>query len=508
MGSLLTLYLVFLGSFLTHATAERCDLRTSLLDRSNAWNVNTTIYFPTDEPSFFEVTERWNPYNAPTFSAAITPATEDDVVKAVRLARRCNFPFLATGGRHGYGSTMKRLQGGLEISLRQLNSVSINKEAATVTVGGGTRVNELLDPVSDAGFEMPLGGCSCPGIVGITLGAGVNHWQGIHGLVLDALRSVRIVTADGSLVEASETQNPDLFWGLRGAGSNFGIVTFATYHLYEQTNNDEILIVDVIFPATANEEYHTALGSIMAEQPADMSLFSNMIWDPINNSPIFVGDFIYFGSREKGLELLAPILELGPKETRVNVVSWRNFYDTVLLETNSLNCQDGIVRTPYNALTKNISVPTMVRGYDMMIEFLESHPYARASSMTFERHPPILARPMSFEQSSNIGPDDSTAYAWRETQGQLVMFMSFPLGDSFAAAQAHEIGRTIRNEFSSVSGFGDGSDLAVYINAAQGDEPLESVYGAHNLPRLVALKQTWDPDNVFGYHFGLPTQYP
>jgi hypothetical protein len=86
--------------------------------------------------------------------------------------------------------------------------------------------------------------------------------------------------------------------------------------------------------------------------------------------------------------------------------------------------------------------------------------------------------------------------------------MSFLPGDPFTADEANELGRTIRKEFSSVSGFGDGSDLAVYINAAQGDEPLESVYGAHNLPRLAALKQTWDPDNVFGYHFGLPTQYP
>jgi hypothetical protein len=139
--------------------------------------------------------------------------------------------------------------------------------------------------------------------------------------------------------------------------------------------------------------------------------------------PIFVGDFIYFGSREKGLELLAPILELGPRETRVNVVSWRNFYDTVLLETNALNCQDGIIRTPYNALTKNISLPTMVRGYDMMVDFLERYPSARASSMTFERHPPVREKSMAFDQSSNIRatamPDDSTAYAWRETQGQL-----------------------------------------------------------------------------------------
>jgi fumiquinazoline A oxidase len=93
---------------------------------------------------------------------------------------------------------------------------------------------------------------SCVGMLGATLGAGVGTLQGLHGLSLDALESVSLVTATGDLLEVSSTQNWDLFWALRGAGANFGIVTSATYKTYNATNGGMAITADFIYEPSQN----------------------------------------------------------------------------------------------------------------------------------------------------------------------------------------------------------------------------------------------------------------
>lgn len=108
-------------------------------------------------------------------------------------------------------------------------------------------------------------------MVGATLGGGVGKYQGLHGLILDALESVQLVTPTGDLITVSATQNKDLFWGLRGAGFNYGIVTSATYHVYDLTNNGNVLNVDFMFPASLNETFFNILASYVT-LPAGLSL--------------------------------------------------------------------------------------------------------------------------------------------------------------------------------------------------------------------------------------------
>lgn len=89
-------------------------------------------------------------------------------------------------------------------------------------------------------------------MLGVTMGGGVGTLQGLHGMVLDSLESVRLVTATGDLIDVSSTQNPDLFWAIRGAGANFGIVTEATYKTYNATNDGKVVNADYVFPASTN----------------------------------------------------------------------------------------------------------------------------------------------------------------------------------------------------------------------------------------------------------------
>lgn len=159
--------------------APHIDIRSLLTSPRNNWSANTTISFPTS-PQFENATERWTLFDAPTYSAAVSPGSEADLVTAVcqptreerfvyigklmisdfwcfvqvKLAVANGVPFLATGGRHGYTTTLGRLQNGVAIDLSQFDTVEVNASARTVTVGGAVQIGELLDPLYDAGFWM------------------------------------------------------------------------------------------------------------------------------------------------------------------------------------------------------------------------------------------------------------------------------------------------------------------------------------------------------------------
>lgn len=111
-------------------------------------------------------------------------------------------------------------------------------------------------------------------MIGATLGAGVGPLQGIHGLIIDALHSVTLVTANGSLVKASSTKNPDLFWAIRGAGANFGIIVSADYVVHPQTNGGQLINADFQIDPAYNVSLWEILRSWDSEDvyPPEMSL--------------------------------------------------------------------------------------------------------------------------------------------------------------------------------------------------------------------------------------------
>ena len=111
------------------------------------------------------------------------------------------------------------------------------------------------------------------------MGAGVGRYQGIHGLIADSLLSVDLVTAAGKLVTASATQNSDLFWGFRGAGMNFGVVTSATYKVYDLTNGGNVQDADMIFVGPQNASYFHTLASLSGTLPPELSLISYVAYN-------------------------------------------------------------------------------------------------------------------------------------------------------------------------------------------------------------------------------------
>ncbi|KAK1634585.1 hypothetical protein BDP81DRAFT_472904 [Colletotrichum phormii] len=487
---------VLLGIKTAVATVTPRDLsRNILLDRKNKWNGKTVISFP-DTPEFTNATDRWSSYSEPTFIAGITPATEEDVEKAVKLATKHKIGFLAQGGRHGIAYSFQSLKNGWSIDLSLLRSVAVDKRAATVTVGAGVRFGEIYDPLDKAGFMIQTGSGSCPGMLGAGLGAGVGRYQGMFGLVIDALVSARIVTAKGKVVEISAKKNPDLFWAIRGAGANFGIVTSATFKVQKVPNNNRILNVDFILPASANGSYFDILHTL-ENMPPELATIQFVMWNATVKQPQILANWVYTGPEEKGLELMAPVFALNPVRSEKKVVPWKSLVGTAGFGADQGWCQSSpIPWTQLSANTKRLDAGTMRTMFEKMAAFYES-----------ARDPGALGTTVELEifnsDAMRAVPADATAYPWRDSIAYMMFELTWSSGEGEAAAIA--LAQDLRRDFVATSGY---DDLAVYVNYASGNETLEQRYGATKLKRLAETKKKWDPEQVFGYSNPLPTKYP
>ncbi len=148
----------------------------------------------------------------------------DDVVSAVRFAREHDLRMSVRGGGHGVGG-LALCDDGLVVDLSEMKGVRVDPDAGLAEVGAGVTLGELDRATQAFGLAVPAGIVTHTGVAGLTLGGGIGWLTRKHGLTIDNLVGADVVTADGELVAASEDDHADLFWGLRGGGGNFGVVT-------------------------------------------------------------------------------------------------------------------------------------------------------------------------------------------------------------------------------------------------------------------------------------------
>src|SRR6266446_4016225 len=161
----------------------------------------------------------------------VRPLDVADVVTAVRFARDADLPVAVRGGGHGVAGHCIG-DGSLVVDLRLMREVAVDPEMGTASCGGGSLWEDLDTPAHRHGLATPGGTFGDTGIAGLTLGGGIGHLTPSYGLSLDNLLRATVVTADGDVLRASESENSDLFWALRGGGGNFGIVVEFTFRLH------------------------------------------------------------------------------------------------------------------------------------------------------------------------------------------------------------------------------------------------------------------------------------
>ncbi|KLO99253.1 Uncharacterized protein Y057_14507 [Fusarium fujikuroi] len=451
---------LFLGSpinaiALNISQPHSANLRYLLTNEEHSWSFNTSINFA-GSSDFFASTERWTTFSAPTYAAVISPGTKEDVAKIIKLATMYNIPFLATGARHGYTTTLGELHNGLAIDLSHFKEFELDADAKTLTVGPGVTVGEIFDPLFSAGFEIQTGSAPCPSFIGVTLGGGVGRLQGVYGLLSDALISVRLITANGEVLEVSRNRYPDLFWAIRGAGANFGVVTSATYNVHPLTNNGDMFVAEFIVPPRRCSEYLRKMES-MSPLPAELSSLLLNSFNTTTNQTQLYAHWAYKGTETDARKHLSPILNMNLTATQMRVLPW-------------------------NRLVENTFAGAAVTS--------------RSSSLLYEFFP---------NQAMAAIPLDETAFPRRDTTAYINLILTSSIHSSDIDNALARFGEEIRRDVAATSGY---PEITTFVNYAHGDETLDQIYGKNKLARLAALKKIWDPKEVFSFNNGLPTRYP
>lgn len=182
-------------------------------------------------PGYDDARRVWNQAYDLRPLAMVRAASVDDVRRCVEFARKHTIPIAIRGGGHsyaGYGVADAALQ----IDLGALTTVRVDRSRQTASVGGGTRIRDLLTATLAAGLYTPMGACGTVGVAGLTLAGGDTNGRGLYGTACDNLIGAEIVTADGDVFELGPGKHEDLYWAIRGGGGNFGVVTRLDFRLH------------------------------------------------------------------------------------------------------------------------------------------------------------------------------------------------------------------------------------------------------------------------------------
>ncbi|KAI1502202.1 hypothetical protein F5X99DRAFT_427578 [Biscogniauxia marginata] len=451
-----------------------------------------------DDSSFANDINRFSTYHNPTFRLVSLVTNEDDVRASINCAKKTGTPFLFTGPRHGTYMGFDKLKNGLEIFTSAFDNIEIDTQANTMTIGGAVVFKDISNALYAVGKNIPVGGGPCVGMVGASLGAGVGRLEGLYGLMIDSLLSVRIMLPNTTVIEASTQKNTDLFWGIRGAGFNFGFVLNATFRVYDEVPNGLNFNADFEFPLSVAESFYQALKDEAPTIPAPLCLSTSLSWSSTYNATTLAVNAVYAGPESDGREAVQFLQKLGPVLRQNSTeVPWNELtQNTFFLDGNEAIETCGLSygrRSTMGALFNKIEVEAHVSMTEQFNYMVTKYPQMRSSD-----------NGMYFcgTQAVRAVPRNATAYPWRQALGHHTW--GFVYSDNTTDAEIEYLPEKIRATIADSAGT-DG--LAVYVGFSNGDEPLESLFSKENLPRLAALKKDYDPDGLFNAYHPLPTHY-
>jgi FAD/FMN-containing dehydrogenase len=406
-------------------------------------------------------------------------ASVTDVVASVNFARENGILLAVRGGGHNVAGTAVA-NGGLVIDLSAMNGIRVNPERRTVRAEGGVTIGELDEETQKFGLATPMGVVSETGIAGLTLGGGLGWLRRKYGLSSDNLISVDVVTADGRYLTASETENPDLFWGIRGGGGNFGVVTSFEYRLYPV--GPEVMFCFVFYPGDRAKEVLRFCEEYVAQEAPDevsplgvLGRIPSMEFFPEewHGKPYAAILAMYPGDVEEGERVLRPLRQLGDPIADLSE-------PMPYTEAQKLLDEDYPEGGRYYWKSVNLN------GLgDEEIEHLMAHAQAAPSD-----HSTIDVWYQGGAMS-RVGAKE-TAFGDRSAP--------YLLGVEGNWEEPHEDESNVAWVRECVADMRRFSDGGMYLNfpgfLEEGDKLLRDAYG-RNYERLVTLKDEYDPTNLF-----------
>jgi FAD/FMN-containing dehydrogenase len=414
--------------------------------------------------------------------AIVQAANVQDVAETVRFARDRTLPLAIRSGGHSVAQ-YSVVDDVIVIDLSGMKSVSIDPEARIARVQAGATSGDLAGPAHAHGLALSTGDTHSVGMGGLTTGGGIGFMVRKHGLAIDNLLAAHVVTAAGDIVTASADEHPDLFWGIRGGGGNFGIVTEFTYRLAPV---DQVLAGILLLPAS--REVIRAYLDYAVTAPDDLTTIADLTHAPPAPfvPPERVGEVVlsilvcWTGSVAEGERALAPLRALAtPVADTVSPIPYPNIYQ----------------------FTAHQATPQCVSIRSMFADAL-SDAALDAALLAMER----ATSPFSLVQFRGLGGalarvgKDATAFAHRDKR-YLVAIIGLWL-DATEDATAHNawtesLWQTIRPE---------GSGVYVNFLQAEGAARVHDAYPPATYARLAEIKRKYDPQNMFRFNQNIPPQ--
>jgi FAD/FMN-containing dehydrogenase len=390
-----------------------------------------------------------------------------DVVACVDFAREHGLLASVRGGGHNYAGKAVA-DGGLMIDLSPMKGIRVDPGRRTARAQAGLRLGEFDRATQAFGLATTLGVNTDTGIAGLTLGGGYGWLAGKHGLACDNLLSAEVVTADGCVLRASAEERADLFWGLRGAGANFGVVTEFEYRLHEV---GPVLGGMVIHPLRA--EVLRGFDEFSRSAPDEVTTVGVVVTGPDGN-PAFATAVCYSGAPDGGDAALAPLRGIAPP--LADLIAPRAYVEMQALLDDASPAGRRYYNKAHNA--RALSDGAM----NTVLEYAGSLP-TPVSNIAFQQ----------LHGAASRVPVDETAFPHRYDHYDLLVH---PATDD--PADCERMIRWARECWAALQPF---VERAVYVNALEdareeGERRVREAYGPH-YDRLAALKQAYDPANLF-----------
>jgi FAD/FMN-containing dehydrogenase len=400
--------------------------------------------------------------------AIVGAAGVADVIATVKFAQTRSLPVAIRGGGHNVAGSAV-CDDGIVIDLAPMKSVRVDPVARRARTEGGVLWREYDHETQAFGLASPGGAISTTGIAGLTLGGGYGYLSRMYGMACDNLVSADVVTAAGDLVTGSENLHPDLFWGLRGGGGNFGVVTSFEYHLHPV---QQALSGLIAFPFEMAATVLKRFREVAAEAPDTCSWLAGILPGPTVGKLAAVV-VSHFGSEEEGQHALRPIRELG----------------SIVLDT--------VARVPYCALQQQLdaSYPKGLRNYwksaflqgltdeviGTLIEAMRDTPSDR-DQIAIESYGGAVSRVSK----------DATAFEHRHSPFNLLILAisTDPTLDQADVAWARNLYHRILPH----------STGGTYVNYQSAGDDVHTAYADARFRRLAGIKARYDPGNLFRFN--------
>ncbi|KAL6871971.1 FAD-binding domain-containing protein [Trichoderma novae-zelandiae] len=284
-------------------TAEQVKELASILDSS------TRLFIREDGEEYDKLIARWADNAIKHAGVVAVPVAYEEVSKLVKFASDNGIDLAVRGGGHSTGGTSST-EGGLSIDLSSMRDVRIDTASKLIIAQGGAMWVDVDNAAIEKGLATVGGTVNHTGVGGLSLGGGFGWLAGMYGCVCDNIVAAKVVTADGSLLSVSEKENADLFWALRGAGHNFGVVVEFTFQGHDQPN--EVYAGGIVFTADKLLAIVETLNRMMGSGDPKGAVVLVFARPPTLPAPAIVTNSFYNGDQASAEKYLKPLLDLGP----------------------------------------------------------------------------------------------------------------------------------------------------------------------------------------------------